>query len=271
MERANQYDLIITGSTWNTDILKSKGISHVKNVFQGVDTSLFSPNIKVKLYPDRFTIFSGGKLEYRKAQDIVIAAFREFQLKYDDALLICAWNNQWLPIMRTISNSNHVNGAPESRLDGQINLSSWLEKNELPNNSFIDLGAPPNIDMPRYLASSDMAIFPNRCEPGTNLVAMEAMAAGIPVIISANTGHLDLIDEQNCYPLLKQTAVNPYPPYLSVDGWGEPNIQEILDHLESIYNDKVGASKRAKRGTESMRKFNWKYQIELLLKYIDDL
>ena len=48
--------------------------------------------------------------------------------------------------------------------------------------------------MPKYLISSDTALFPNRCESGTNLVAMEAMAAGIPVILSNNSGHLDLID-----------------------------------------------------------------------------
>jgi len=39
---------------------------------------------------------------------------------------------------------------------------------------------------------------------GTNLVAMEAFAAGIPSIISANTGHLDLIDDDRCFPLRLQ-------------------------------------------------------------------
>ena len=173
--------------------------------------------------------------------------------------------------MRTICNSSYVKGSPESSLNGETDLSSWLEENGLSNKSFIDLGTPPNIDMPKYLISSDTAVFPNRCEPGTNLVAMEAMAAGIPVILSSNTGHLDLINEHNCYPLLKQTTVEPFPPYAGVDGWAEPDVQEVLGHLESIYNDKVEASKRAKNGVESVRRFTWKNQIQLLLNYIDNL
>ena len=87
-ERANQYDLIITGSTWNSDILTSKGLTHVINIFQGIDDSLFFPIEKKELYPGRFTIFSGGKLEYRKAQDVVISAFKKFQSIHKDALLI---------------------------------------------------------------------------------------------------------------------------------------------------------------------------------------
>ena len=47
--------------------------------------------------------------------------------------------------------------------------------------------------MPDVLRRADVALFPNRCEGGTNLVAMEAAAVGVPVVLSANTGHLDVI------------------------------------------------------------------------------
>ena len=52
------------------------------------------------------------------------------------------------------------------------------------------------------------AIFTNRGEGGTNLVAMEAMASGVPVIISNNTGHVDIINEDWCYPLTKQKPIS---------------------------------------------------------------
>ena len=48
-----------------------------------------------------------------------------------------------------------------------------------------------NRTMPGILASADAALFPNRCEPGTNLVAMETLAAGVPAILAANTGQFE--------------------------------------------------------------------------------
>ena len=152
-----------------------------------------------------------------------------------------------------------------------MKLSLWLENNDLPKGSFIDLGAPPNREIPTYLNSSDTAIFPNRCEPGTNLVAMEAMAMGLPVILSSNTGHLDLINGFNCYPLLKQTPVEPYTPYTGVDGWAEPDLQEVIDHLESIYVDRDEAAKRGQQAAKSLSKLTWEVQTQKLLQCIDDL
>ena len=271
LERAHKYDLIITGSTWNQDILKARGLTHVVNVFQGIDHTLFKPIRENNLFPDRFTIFSGGKLEYRKAQDVVIAAFKEFQATHNEALLIFAWANQWPLIMLTIANSPLIKGVPEISEDNKINYSSWLESNGLPEGSFIDLGNPANREMPYYLASADVAVFPNRCEAGTNLVAMEAMAVGLPVILSANTGHLDLINDSNCYPLAKQAAVKPFKPYAGVDGWAEPDVEEVLTHLETIYVNKVEATNRGQRAAQSLGNFTWDNQIRELLGFVDDL
>ena len=40
-------------------------------------------------------IFSGGKLELRKGQDLVVAAFKIFHARHPDALLISSWQNGW--------------------------------------------------------------------------------------------------------------------------------------------------------------------------------
>src|SRR3546814_1575573 len=50
----------------------------------------------------------------------------------------------------------------------------------------------------------DAALFLSRCEGGTNLVAMECMACGVPTVLSANTGHLDLVGSGVCIPLETQ-------------------------------------------------------------------
>jgi glycosyltransferase involved in cell wall biosynthesis len=104
----------------------------------------------------------------------------------------------------------------------------------------------------------DVALFPNRCEPGTNLVAMEAMACGVPTILSANSGHLDLIEVENGYPLTKQA---PLPGIeAGVDGlagWGESDVEEILAALEAAYADRTAARKRGLMGAKTLAKLPW--------------
>ncbi|HWA17016.1 MAG TPA: hypothetical protein VG817_11310, partial [Gemmatimonadales bacterium] len=92
---AEAYDLIIAGSAWNRDLLQQYGLPNVRLVQQGIDPSVFHPGPRSGLLTKRFVIFSGGKLEYRKGQDLVIAAFRRFQMRHSEALLIAAWHNEW--------------------------------------------------------------------------------------------------------------------------------------------------------------------------------
>jgi glycosyltransferase involved in cell wall biosynthesis len=130
--------------------------------------------------------------------------------------------------------------------------------NGLAENQFLDLGAVPNPLMPPILREMDAALFPNRSEGGTNLVAMEAMACGVPVILSANTGHTDLIDGGNCYALELQRAVSGNGAGVGdVGGWGESSVDEIDDKLEQIYRDRTGARRRGERGAAKLAGFSW--------------
>ncbi len=269
IKRAKDYDLIITGSSWNMEILQKAGIYNVVNVFQGVDTELFSPSDKSKKDSEKFIVFSGGKFEYRKAQDAVVSAFKQFYVNHPNALLVFAWENPWDEIVSTIKYSPFVEGVPERTKTGVTDFSSWLNRNGLPSDSFEDLGRIPNHKMPPVLASADVAIFPNRCESGTNLVAMEAMASGVPTILSSNTGHLDLIKQGNCLRLLKMSPSLPFAHYSGVSGWMEPDINEIVEALEEVYVNREKANQMAKVGHKSLQSFNWKKQINYLMDAID--
>ena len=93
LEILNQFDLVISGSRWNQALLKRQGIDRAHLVHQGVDTAVFNAEPVPQLLKRSLVIFSGGKLENRKGQDIVIAAFRRLLCQHPDALLIAAWGN----------------------------------------------------------------------------------------------------------------------------------------------------------------------------------
>ncbi|MCM2475160.1 glycosyltransferase family 4 protein [Rhizobium sp. CG5] len=257
LERARALPLIVAGSTWNEDILRAHGLSNVTTVIQGIDQTLFHPAQKQGVLADRFLVFSGGKLELRKGQDLVVAAFARFAKRHPDALLVSAWHSPWPQFALTLNESGKT--APLALNDkGGIDQAAWIAANGIAPSQFIDLGPVPNALMPPILREMDVALFPNRSEGGTNLVAMECMACGVPTILSANTGHLDLIDGRNCYALENQAAVAGAGSGVgTVAGWGDSSIDEIEETLERAYTDRNDARRRAERGAAKIAGLTW--------------
>lgn len=261
LERSKEFDQFLTGSSWNEQVLKDKGINNVKTVTQGIDPTIFHPGPKSNFFADRFVIFSGGKLEYRKGQDIVIAAFKAFHNRHTEALLLASWYNAWPVNMGEIAVKGHVVGAPSQSGDHVQAVSQWLSANGLPEGSFMVIPDTPNIYMGNIIREADVGLFTNRAEGGTNLVAMECLASGIPVILSANTGHLDFAREDICLPLKRQGPVQPTVSKRGVDQWGETDVDEAVEALEEVYSHYTEARKGAEKAVEYMMNFTWEKQI----------
>jgi glycosyltransferase involved in cell wall biosynthesis len=260
-------DGMLVGSRWNQEVLMRNGLGAVRLAHQGVDTAMFQPGPRRGRFRDRFVVFSGGKLEFRKAQDIVIAAFKAFHARHHDALLVTLWHNLWPEHERTIVESPHVASAPDSAVSPARRIADWVAREGIDENAFLDMRTLPNWELPALLREADVAVFPNRCEGGTNLVAMEAMACGVPCLLSANTGHLDVIGEGHCYALSDQRPVAD--PTGDREGWGESSVEEIVEALERVYADRAEAAARGRRAVAFVADMSWPNQIDRLLAALD--
>ncbi len=268
VERARGFPWIITGSTWNEQVLRAHGVDRVTTVLQGIDPTLFHPATRSGLFGSRFLIFSGGKLEFRKGQDLVVAALRGFLRRHPDAVLVTAWHSPWPQAARSLDQSGKAGPVPLNR-EGRLNVVEWAARNDIRSDQIVDLGAIPNSQLPVVLREMDVAVFPNRGEGGTNLVAMECMACGVPVILSANTGHLDLVADDLCFPLTHQGPVQrPGMPGLSIPGWGESSIEEIEEHLERVYLDRAEALRKAAKGAARLAGLTWERTAQSLKEVI---
>lgn len=268
--RAARYDLVLAGCGWNEAVLRAAGIDRVATQIQGVDTTRFHPGPRRGDFGDRFCIFGGGKLEYRKGQDIVVAAFRRFAARHPEALLVTAWHNLWPQSAADLTASPHVDGPPAvDGATGRLRIAAWATANGIPAPQFLDLGLRHHDELPAVLREMDLAVFPSRCEGGTNLAAMEAMACGVPTILSANTGHLDLTRPGVCYRLARQGRVGG-------DGrghsdWGESDVEELDALFEAAYHDREAAREIGSEGAAMMADLSWPRQIDQLLERIDPL
>ena len=200
LENLRQYPLVITYSRWNEAWLWDWGVN-AQCVHQGYDPVLFNPGVKKKresgLFWQRagdiksqFRVFSGGKCEYRKGQDIVLKAFSRFAERHDDAVLVAAWGNFWPGLVKTFAGTD-VETPPGAEI-GMPNYRAWAQRLGIKPHQIEIVPAVPNWRMPEVIGGCDAALFCNRTEGGTNLIGMEAAACGLPVLMSNESGHKEL-------------------------------------------------------------------------------
>jgi glycosyltransferase involved in cell wall biosynthesis len=255
------YDMLIVGSTWNEKLARERGVANVATVLQGIDPAIFHPGPRAGFMEGKFVIFSGGKLEHRKGQDLVLKAFWAFAQRRPDAVLVTAWHSPWPELAKTFE--YYPDAIPVS-LDpqGKVSAPLWAANYGIPADRVIDLGAVPNHQLATILREVDVGLFPSRCEGGTNLVAMECMACGVPTIVSGNTGHLDLVDTGAPLMLVSQTPVEAR--YCGTQDWGESDVDEMVEMLDHLYNDRSEAEYRGNLAAKAMSSWDWRHQIGTL-------
>ncbi len=268
-ERARRYDRIVAGCAFCARLVESAGVTPVGVWHQGIDTSIFKPAKVERELRNRFVIYSGGKLEYRKGQDMVIAAYRAFHSRHPDSLLICHWPTQHPVLAEDFAQSPLLRSSPSEEEARSGEVSQWLIREGLPENSFRVMKFMGNNSVPMIIRQSDAALFPSRAEPGTNLVAMEAAACGVPVILSNNTGHKDLIAAVPSYVLSHQSPVTIKVHGGTHPDWGDSSVDEIVERLEEVYSGRDRAKQIGIEGAAAMEDFAWQKQVPRLLDLLE--
>jgi glycosyltransferase involved in cell wall biosynthesis len=247
-DKLAKYDLLLTASHWNAELLRAHCRKPVEVIFEGIDPALFHPAPRSGLLdPGRFYIFSGGKVEFRKGHDLVLLAFREFSRRHADAVLVTLWHSPWPQLSLGFKGRLDVPLGPTR--EGAIDAKNWVRANGIDPAKVMEIGSVPNAMMPAILREMDCALAPSRAEACTNLLAKEAMACGVPVILAANTGVKDLIAAENALVLTRQTPVSGYG-HAGTEGWGESDVEEIVEALERLYSDSVLRKRIGARGAE---------------------
>lgn len=254
-EAAQRWDHIVAGSTWCEEHLRRGGVEHTSTILQGIDDTRFICQ-PPRSDDGRFIVFSGGKFEYRKGQDLVIAAMKVFMERHKDVWLSCSWHNHWPHSLMTMANSDHIDFSWQD-----LPCNDLLRKTLLHNDVDISrvLLHPPfdNLRMPLIYAESDIGLFPNRCEGGNNMVMCEYMACGRTVIASDRTGHADVISVNNAFSLTKYQPVIATINGIATGNWLESSPGELLELLEQAYADRDLLKAKGLTAAHDMARLSW--------------
>ena len=252
------FDIVVAGSTWCEQVLKNHGLETTVTIIQGIDPLVFNPLYAEKeFFKDRFVVFSGGKFEFRKGQDVVIRAYKVIQDRHEDVMLVNSWFNGWIDSMKTMSASSYI----RFNMGGNNCISTinkTLHENGIDLNRVITLPPRSHYSMARIYQNTDIGLFPNRCEGGTNLVLMEYMACGKPVIASFNSGHRDVVNERNAILIRQMKSLIIRGERKSVMAvWDEPDLEETVSHLEWAYQHRDELKSLGGQAGRDMKQLTW--------------
>ena len=262
----DHYDVLVAGSRWGEEALRERGLERVATVVQGVDPALFNPaGAEKRLFPDRFMVFSGGKMELRKGQDLVIRAVAVLQQRHPDVWLVTAWSNPWRSTLDTMASAPGLRWpAPFTGTQEDL-VRRLLAANGADPERAIVLPARPNALMPAVYKRCDLGLFPNRCEGGTNLVLMEHMACGRPAIATDATGHRDVLLDGAAIPLRGGQEAVIVRDGREIARWHEPDLDEVVERLEWAYGHRDELAAIGRRAGEAMAVFTWRRAAEAFL------
>ncbi len=257
---AAKYDVVFCGSTWCLNRMREAGITNGEVLIQGVDHEIFHP-APPRPSSSSFRIFSGGKFEWRKGQDLVIAAFKEFSRAHPEAHLVCAWHNPWPALIESMRQSPFIRRSTfdvqRSRFSPSTYNQEILFKELMFENGLQHFTILPQLsqhDLANEMRNTDVGLFPNRCEGGTNLVLMEYLACGKPAVANLLTGHYDIHRDIDIYIPAREDEMH----------WAIQSVDDIVAALESAYFD-------VQRSTFNVRRFKWSKPAEQIIARAESL
>jgi glycosyltransferase involved in cell wall biosynthesis/tetratricopeptide (TPR) repeat protein len=253
--RCNEMDEVWVPATFNVETFARSGVAREKLFvvpgalpLPGIEAA--DPALRPLLEFPGFLFLSVFGWSLRKGWDVLVRAYlEEFRADEDVTLLL------------------HVALPPVGYPDARHELDQFVRQ-ELGRDP---ADGPPilvyarilsTMDMLRLYRSANAFVLPTRGE-GFGRPYLEAMAAGVPVIASRWSGHLDFVTDENGY--LIDTTVEDVPERFSVywpvfrgHRWGEPSVTHLRRLMRQVFEERAEAAARALRGQrEVCERFTW--------------
>ena len=206
----------------------------------------------------------------RKGQDILLRAVKILQEKYADVYLVNCWVNMWPESLRQMTSSPYLEFSYQADESWNDLMRRTYLANGLDPDRICTMGLVPHDELRTLFKQTDIGVFPNRCEGGTNLVLMEYMACAKPVIAAFASGHKDILTEENALLLRQLKSINMVGDDGALIGrWKDPSLEELVAQLEYAYHHRHVLKKVGVRAGTDLQRFTWQKCAERLAKVME--
>ncbi len=226
VELFNQADEIWTPSTFCRSVFVRSGVKEdkVQVIPNGVDPAIFTPAGEVPELPTakRFKFLYVGGTTYRKGFDLLLEAYVRAFTASDDVCLV----------VKDCGTRSYYQGQTAEELIAKIRSTP-----NTPEILYTDADLSEE-QMAQLYRACDVFVAPYRGE-GFCMPALEAMACGLPVIVTAGGGTDDFADEEVGWLL----PAEQHPLGDNVDGRSfattvcmlEPDVGVLIETLKYCY------------------------------------
>lgn len=254
IENVNKMDRLIVTSQFQPEIWKKSGCTiPISILTSGIDTDVFSLNERPKT--DKFKVLILGALTGRKNP---LGAIRIFQHASQG-------DPKWELCIKTRNADGIQDVIKAASGDPRIKI---LTTDSSPDQ------------VVSFYHSYDCLLWPSKGE-GSGLPPMEAMATGMEVVISNNSGMKDYIGEEWCYPI-KTAGMEPasipglgfsnkyLAAYGQVGNWWVPDEHHAVEQLIQCHKNWSEGNGKGVKAAAYIRKYhNLTVQAESVLKVVE--
>lgn len=243
-EKLNGMDHILVPNQFCKNVFLDAGVTKpIKVLPHGVDTKRYS--YFHRPYRPEFTFGTLGYLDVtdrKGAFDVIQAFVSEFDK--DE------------PVRLILKSSDPLFGYYKNFSDPRIKVVTE-------QLSFPEVNA--------FYRTLDCFVFPSKAE-GVGYPPREAMATGLPVIMTNWSGLEDIAQSGVCYPL-EPKSLEPRPNFIEQNGnWAKIDIRELMFEMRYVYQNRMEAFIRGKHAADEMElKHSWEDAAEKMVDFLQTL
>lgn len=252
VQLCSSMDRIFVPSRFNLESFSRSGVDQekIRVLPPGVDHERFTPcgpKLAIHDADSLFTFLSIGEWLPRKGFDILIRAFVQEFSGYESVCLVLKCHN---------SSSDYDRQG--LRIKKEISSLIKKEGKAPPPPVILLPQALDNQDMPSLYRRADCFVLATRGE-GWCMPVFEAMACGLPVIITSWSAYMDHLNPENSF-LIEVEDLEPahFPGKISDDfyaghRWARPSIQHLRYLMRLVFTDYQTAREKALKGQNMVR------------------
>lgn len=243
VDECNKMNAIFVPSEFLVEVFRECGVRiPIKSVRQGINTKMF-PFFDRSQPKPKFIFGTVGYMDDRKNwQDLITAFISEFQKDEPVELWIKNTNPQW----------------------GYVNIDDDRIKIIKTHYTFDEMN--------KLYQMMDCFVFPSHAE-GSGLPPREAMATGLPVILTNWSGLTEIADPAWSYPLTP-VAID-HPDYRKEEQPGfqaRIEVRELMYWMRQVYWNRTEGLLKGKLASEFIhREYNWEKCATLLLDRVKEV